>query len=170
MGDIDEDAADLVQNANARNNAQFMMSGMVCSEQIPFSDIDAAIALPAQMAIPALSSSDALLATEIANCTNYPMGAVDPSYSEPVSSDVPVLILHGEFDVRTALDNALTLADQLDNATLVVVPQAGHETMAGNNCASRVGREFLREPQQTLDTSCIEAREEQFSLPSDPLE
>jgi hypothetical protein len=42
--------------------------------------------------------------------------------------------------------------------------------MAQIGCAAKNGRSFLRDPQQTLDTSCIEEREEQFSLPGDPLE
>jgi hypothetical protein len=51
-----------------------------------------------------------------------------------------------------------------------VVPQAGHETITGNNCAAKVGRSFLSDPQQALDRNCIEEREEQSSLSGDPLE
>jgi pimeloyl-ACP methyl ester carboxylesterase len=110
-----------------------------------------------------------MLATEVGNCTNYSMGEPDVTYGEPVSSGVPVLILQGEYDTRTPPDNGRALAEQLDNATLVTVPQAGHETWAGDNCAARVGISFLRDPERPLDLSCMESRRHQFSLPDDPL-
>lgn len=166
----DQAAVDLFTRASARNNAHFLLSGIVCLEQLPFSDIQAALDRRDALAIPALGTTDAMLATEVGNCTDYPMGEPDPTYGEPVNSAVPILILQGEYDTRTPPDNGRALAEQLENATLVVVPQAGHETWAGDNCASRIGISFLRAPDQPLDFSCLQARQHRFSLPGDPLD
>jgi pimeloyl-ACP methyl ester carboxylesterase len=121
------------------------------------------------LAIPALRASEALLATEVGNCANYPMGEPDPSYREPVSSDLPILILQGEFDVRTPLKNGLALAEQLQNATLAVIPQIGHETWTGSNCVGQIATDFILNPDQVLDLSCLQARQERFVLPDEPL-
>jgi len=165
----DEAAADLVVQASAKNNAHFLLSGIVCLEQLPFSDVQAALTQRDALAIPALGGSDAMLATEVGNCTDYPMGEPDATYGEPVISDVPVLILQGEYDTRTPPENGRALVEQLDNATLVIVPQAGHETWAVDNCAARLGISFLGDPGLPLDLSCMESRRHRFSLPSEPL-
>lgn len=167
--EADEEEAAQTTEAVAKNNALFMLSGMVCSEQLSFEDINAAVNKRQRLDIPALAASDALLATEVGNCTNYPMGDPDPTYHEPVSTDIPILILQGEFDTRTPLQNGITLADQLDNATLVIVPQAGHETWGAGNCPAQIGIEFIRNPEQAPDTSCLQQRQERFSLPGESL-
>jgi pimeloyl-ACP methyl ester carboxylesterase len=158
-----------VTDAQQKNAALFMLSGIVCHEQLPFSDVDAALALNNSLSIPTLRASGALLATEVGNCENYPMGEPDPSYNQPVSSDAPILILQGEFDVRTPLANGLALAEQLENATLAVIPQMGHETWASSGCVGQIASSFIRNPDEAPDLSCLQARQERFVLPGEPL-
>lgn len=165
---VDKAEAEKATQALAKNNALFMLSGIVCHEQLPFSDVDAALAAGRSAAIPALRASDALLATELGNCTNYPMGQADASYHEPVSSDIPVLILQGEFDVRTPLANGRALAEQLANASLVIVPQTGHETWTSAGCVAQIGRSFIANPGQAPDLTCLQDRQERFSLLGEP--
>ena len=154
----------------ARNNAHFLLSGIVCLEQLPFADVQAALARRDALEIPALGNPDAVLATEVGNCTNYPMGETAPSYGEAINSDLPILILQGEYDTRTLPANGRALAEQFENATLVIVPQAGHETWGTGNCAAQIGVEFLRDPERTPDLSCLDVRRERFSLPGDSLD
>ncbi len=168
---VDKVGVNRIIEASARNNAHFLLSGMVCLEQLPFADAAAAIAARDALPIPALGVPDAVLATETGNCTNYPMGATDPRYGEPVSSNIPTLILQGEFDTRTPPAHGRALAEQLANATLVFIPQAGHETWGAGNCAAKIGIEFIRNPEQTPDLSCLRiTRRHRFSLPGEALE
>jgi pimeloyl-ACP methyl ester carboxylesterase len=164
---VDKVGVNRIIEASARNNAHFLLSGMVCLEQLPFADAAAAIAARDALPIPALGVPDAVLATETGNCTNYPMGATDPRYSEPVSSNIPILILQGEYDTRTPPVHGRALAEQLANATLVFIPQAGHETWGAGNCAARIGIEFIRDPQAAPDLTCLESRRHRFSLPDE---
>jgi pimeloyl-ACP methyl ester carboxylesterase len=166
---VDAKAVALVADAQAKNNALFMLSGIVCHEQLDVASVSGAPDAGGDLAIPALRASGALLATEVGNCTNYPMGEADPSYHDPVSSDIPTLILQGEFDVRTPPINGRILAEQLANATLVMVPQAGHETWTGAGCVAEIGRRFFMHPDQPPDLSCLEARRERFSMPGELL-
>ncbi len=167
---VDKAAANRIVEAGARNNAHFLLSGIACLEQLAFSDAGAAIAARDALPIPALGMPDSLLATEVGNCTDYPMGDSDGRYHEPVTSAIPTLILQGEYDTRTPPVHGRSLAEQLANATLVLVPQAGHETWGASNCAARIGIEFIRDPQQVPDLSCLETRRHRFSLPGDALE
>lgn len=166
---VDEVEIAKVTDAQAKNNALFMLSGIVCHEQLSFADINAALDNIQNLDIPALQGSEALLATEVGNCTNYPMGEPDPSSHEPVTSDVPILILQGEFDVRTPLQNGRTLSEQLKSSTLVIIPGAGHETWTGSGCVSRIGTSFFLDPQQIPDLTCLDTRRIRFSLPGEPL-
>ena len=87
-----------------------------------------------------------------------------------VTGKIPILILQGEFDVRTPLVNSLTLNDQLDNATLVIVPQTGHETWtAAISCVGEISISFFQDPDQGPDLSCLDQRQERFVLPGEPL-
>lgn len=165
----DKAAVQKVTDAQQKNAALFMLAGIVCHEQLPFSDVDAALARNSSLPIPALAASGALLATEVGNCENYPMGEPDPSYNQPVSSDLPVLILQGEFDVRTPLANGQALAQQLRNATLAVIPQMGHETWTGSGCVAQIASSFIRNSDQAPDLACLQARQERFVLPGEPL-
>jgi pimeloyl-ACP methyl ester carboxylesterase len=167
---VDQAAVNRVMEANARNNAHFLLSGIGCLEQLAFADARAAIAARDALPIPALGTPDAALATEVGNCADYPMGDGDTRYHEPVTSAVPTLILQGEYDTRTPPAHGRAVAEQLANATLAFIPQAGHETWGSGNCVARIGIEFIRDPQQAPDLSCLEIRRHRFSLPGDALE
>jgi pimeloyl-ACP methyl ester carboxylesterase len=167
---VDKAAVDRVIEASARNNAHFLLSGIACLEQLALSDVWAAIAARDALPIPALGVPDVALATEVGNCTDYPMGDGDPRYHEPVTSAVPTLILQGDYDTRTPPAHGRAVAEQLANATLVFIPQAGHETWGSGNCAAQIGIEFIRNPQEAPDLSCLETRRHRFSLPGEALE
>lgn len=98
------------------------------------------------------------------------MGETDPTYHKPVTSQIPTLILQGEFDTRTPLQNGRSLSEQLSNSTLAIIPQAGHETWtSATGCVGQISAAFIRDPEQTPDLSCLEQRQERFSLPDEPL-
>lgn len=168
--DVDEAEAQKRTEAIAKNDAHFLLNGMVCMEQLPFEDVQTALALKNDLTIPALATTDSGLATEVGNCTNYPMGEPDPTYHEPVNSDIPTLILQGEFDTRTPIGNGRSLSEQLSNDTLVIIPQVGHETWtSATSCVGQISIAFISNPEQAPDLSCLAQRQEHFSLPDEPL-
>lgn len=153
-----------------RNNAQFLLTGIVCHEEVPFSSLDNALAEYDNLDIPQIAGSQTQLAVEVGNCTNYPMPEPPEFYNAPVESDVPTLILQGEFDLRTPLANGQALAEELSNATLVIVPEQGHEVATiSNPCEVGVVIDFITDPATEPDTGCVAERAEVFSLPDDPL-
>jgi pimeloyl-ACP methyl ester carboxylesterase len=76
---------------------------------------------------------------------------------EPVTSDVPVLLLSGEFDPITPTTYAYQVARTLSNSTIVVLPGSGHALYGSNECADDVMESFLHSPGSALDLGCVEA-------------
>ena len=72
---------------------------------------------------------------------------------DPARSSIPTLVLGGSFDALTGEQWAGYVAGQLDNATLVEVPAAGHGALF-NPCPQQVFASFLANP-SAPDTSCI---------------
>ena len=59
-------------------------------------------------------------------CALWPRGEVKRDYAEPVRSDVPVLILTGEWDPVTPPSNGDAIAKGLKNSLHIVVPHGAH--------------------------------------------
>jgi pimeloyl-ACP methyl ester carboxylesterase len=55
------------------------------------------------------------------------VGDSGDGFRQPLVSDVPVLILAGDLDARTPLENGEELAATLSGARLVVVENAAHQ-------------------------------------------
>jgi pimeloyl-ACP methyl ester carboxylesterase len=111
-----------------------------------------------------------LIDSRLKACEVWPKGAVEPAYYEPVTSDVPVLILSGDLDPVTPPSWGENVLPHLRNAKHVVVPGTGHGTMS-TGCGGRLVRQFLdRGTAQDLDTTCTQAlrRPPFFVTPAGP--
>ncbi|MEM6581807.1 MAG: alpha/beta hydrolase, partial [Pseudomonadota bacterium] len=80
---------------------------------------------------------------------------------EAVLSDIPALILHGDYDVAIPLSYSEKAAENLSNSQLVVFPGFGHVVLGqdfnvdGTSCGQRILAQFLDDPMATVDTSCL---------------
>jgi pimeloyl-ACP methyl ester carboxylesterase len=59
-------------------------------------------------------------------CDIWPVEKFDPSFHDPVVSDIPTLIVHGTWDMSTPLDNARDVARTLTRGRLVEVVGGNH--------------------------------------------
>jgi pimeloyl-ACP methyl ester carboxylesterase len=64
-----------------------------------------------------------------------------PSTTSPVKSDVPVLMVSGEFDPATPPQFGRAAAESLPNSRQVVVPNIAHNY--DSDCIRRVTAEFI---------------------------
>jgi hypothetical protein len=90
-------------------------------------------------------------------CALWPRATVDSDYFKPVRSDVPVLILTGEWDPVTPPANGDFVARTFTNSVHVVVPHGAHGLggLEGMDCIDRLTTEFVeRGATKGLDTSC----------------
>ena len=91
-------------------------------------------------------------------CALWPRAKVEADYFKPVRSDVPVLILTGEWDPVTPPANGDFVARTMPNSVHVVVPHGAHGLggLDGLDCIERLTTEFVeRGDAKGLDTSCV---------------
>ena len=91
-------------------------------------------------------------------CELWPRAKVDSDYFKPVRSDVPVLILTGEWDPVTPPANGDYVARSFSNSLHIVVPHGAHGFggLEGLDCINRLTTEFVeRGTTKGLDTSCV---------------
>lgn len=101
-------------------------------------------------------------------CALWPRAKIESAYTKPISSDVPVLIVTGEWDPVTPPAYGDTLARTLKNSLHVVVPQGGHGLggLEGIDCVQRLTTTFIETGNTNgLDTACVKTiRRRPFAL------
>jgi pimeloyl-ACP methyl ester carboxylesterase len=141
-----------------------MYYSIQCSEEIPFAD-ETVPATPVADALPMLPvirdyfEVDSLLR---AVCAEWPVDAPNPIENQPVTSDVPTLIVDGEFDPITSPANAELIADGLSNSTVQIFPGGGH-SLLDQPCPISIFIAFLADPTVTPDLSCAAEMSADFS-------
>lgn len=99
-------------------------------------------------------------------CVDWPVNPDAPT--EPVTSDVPALVIAGSIDSNTPLENAELAAATLSSSTLVSFPSTGHfpAHQGGNPCALTILAAFVTDPTAEVDTSCVPAPSTVATLPA----
>mgnify|MGYP002713165809 CR=1 FL=1 len=88
------------------------------------------------------------------SCALWNVPQLDNYTDDPVTVDVPTLLMSGEFDPITPPTYAEMVAEYLPTATNLVFPATGHGSIF-TLCGTEIGVEFLTDPATALDTSCI---------------
>jgi pimeloyl-ACP methyl ester carboxylesterase len=93
-------------------------------------------------------------------CALWPRAKVESGYSDPVRSDVPVLIVTGEWDPVTPPANAETAARTLTDSLNIVVPHGAHglDGLENIECINQINTEFIeRGTAKGIDTTCVKS-------------
>jgi pimeloyl-ACP methyl ester carboxylesterase len=141
---------------------------LTCSEDLPFIREDE---VPA--AIQGTFLGDFRIRKQQAACAAWPVPAVGREFLDPVTSDVPTLLISGERDPVTPPSNAERAARTLKNSLHVVIPDGGHGyggIEGAFDCVSNLIVRFVETGTvKGLDTSCAErTKRPQFVLKRDP--
>lgn len=91
-------------------------------------------------------------------CNAWRPDVVDKKIFEPVRSNVPVLILSGEYDPVCPPVFAAISAHTLTRSTSVVVPSASHAAIHADECLQNIANSFLLSPLAKADISCVRQR------------
>ena len=78
-----------------------------------------------------------------------------PLANSPVASDIPTLLLSGDFDPITPPTYADLAAQTLSTSYSFVWPQVGHGVLRSDDCAVGIALEFIASPSTEPDGSCI---------------
>lgn len=88
-------------------------------------------------------------------CAAWDVEALGPDVDDPVQIDVPTLLLSGAFDPITPAENAETAAASLPTSFTYVFPTGAHGQLLGD-CADGIVQDFLNQPEQAPNASCIQ--------------
>ncbi len=98
-------------------------------------------------------------------CDIWDVGSAEDYVDAAVTSDIPTLVLVGEFDPATPPEWGQLTVDTLSNGYLVELPGDGHSLVAQNGCAIGLMDRFIENP-TAPDTSCVaEVEPLLFELP-----
>jgi pimeloyl-ACP methyl ester carboxylesterase len=88
-------------------------------------------------------------------CENWPVEEADPSVKKPLVSDIPTLVLEGEFDPVTPPEYGQLVAGYLSKAYFFEFPGIGHGVNGASECAQSITAAFLDDPTTVPDAACI---------------
>ncbi len=130
-----------------------MYLSITCAEDLPWIKLGEGEKLAANTFL-----GDYRLRHQREACELWPRATTSPDYFEPTRSDVPVLILSGEWDPVTPPSNGDLVARDLPNSLHIIVPHGAHGFggLEGIECISRLSTEFVRRGTvKGLDTGCV---------------
>ena len=128
-----------------------MHRAVTCTEDLPFTDVDAAAAAAADTYLGAMP-----IRALAAACDAWPRGRIDDDFHDPLVLDVPALILSGDADPVTPPAFGERLLAGLPNARHVVNAGQGH-MQAPLGCTPRIMARFLDAPDpDALILDCLD--------------
>jgi hypothetical protein len=103
-------------------------------------------------------------------CLGWPAPAGGTTLATRPPPDVPVLVLSGDFDLRTPTDDARALVREFPRGRLVVFPGIGHSVLTndGTGCAIGAVRDWLSNPAFRLRAGCPRKAAFLSALPAFP--
>jgi pimeloyl-ACP methyl ester carboxylesterase len=136
-----------------------------CYEEIPFNSLEAGQQL--LNGVPE-NIQTALLETftvQVHDCGLWDLPQASAFENEIVVSELPVLVMSGEYDPVTPPSWAKSTADALPNSFNFVMPGMGHGVIdIGNACPTDITLAFLDDPQTPPDASCIDDMATEFYI------
>lgn len=142
-------------------NGDFISLGMQfsvqCNEENSFADAaDVAAAVERYPELANLFATSVNLGPPALQiCDFWGAGTADSSENEPISSDIPTLVLAGEYDPITPPAWGEQVAANLENASYFEFPGTGHGVSLAGECAVELVQSFLADPEGEPDASCL---------------
>jgi pimeloyl-ACP methyl ester carboxylesterase len=147
----------LVQLTQLDEISSGMNYAVNCTEELAFDTADSIQAVLAKLnpKLVGFARRNGVDTSEIGLCAAYNKAKPNPIENQPVKSDIPTLLISGEYDPITPPDNGKATAATLSNGYFFEIPGAGHGVIPSNDCAFSIAQAFLKDPTTKPDSSCI---------------
>jgi pimeloyl-ACP methyl ester carboxylesterase len=89
-------------------------------------------------------------------CASWPSGQVDSREKAPVVSNIPTVVLAGQYDPITPPFWSKLTSDTLSNSFYYELPGLAHSVTRQNDCALEIALAFLDDPTAPPDAPCID--------------
>jgi pimeloyl-ACP methyl ester carboxylesterase len=136
-----------------------------CYEEMPFNSFEEALAATTAYPSPLAEILQASLEEEYEICALWDVGQAAPLETEAVHSDLPTLILAGEYDPVTPPYWGRLAGETLPNHYYFEAPRAGHDIMDTGDCPVEIIAAFITAPHTPPDGSCVAGMALEFELP-----
>jgi pimeloyl-ACP methyl ester carboxylesterase len=155
----DGNTAELVRLARTQipiYSGDGMATAVMCREELPFGD-------PTFLNDPSLGIKPVMQTLGYENfennlqiCDLWMAGAPNPIENQPVVSDIPTLLLAGDFDPITPPRYTRLAGETLSNSYYFELPRTGHGVLLSSLgfCAVLTARDFVSDPTQEPATTC----------------
>lgn len=130
-----------------------VIHSLLCHEEIPFESHERSLALAADL--PPLLREAWVTPFQFNLCESWQSGQADPIENSAITSDIPALVLAGEFDPVTPPAWSRLAAETLSNSFFYEFPGLAHGIMRADACGLEIGLQFLDDPLTEPDSSCI---------------
>ena len=141
-----------------------MYASVNCYEEVPFSN-ESKLAASMQ-AHPELGGSQGSAQGAFELCQGWGVAPAPASEDQAVKSDVPTLVLSGQFDPVTPPAWGKLAASTLSKGYFVEIPAAGHGSSLSEACPRRLALSFFDNPAAAPDASCTQELKLAFGLPN----
>jgi pimeloyl-ACP methyl ester carboxylesterase len=147
------DALGPVTGADINIGAYF---SVVCSEEVSFNSWDRAAAA-AQSLSPDLQE---IFAADVRQhfdiCAQWPVHPINPVETQPVTSDLPALVLSSDNDPATPPSYGVQTEQTLSHGFLITFPGIGHSILGnGGDCGLSTIFAFIDTPTTQPPTDCV---------------
>lgn len=103
----------------------------------------------------------------LAVCREWSIELLDFDIEQPVVSDIPTLLLSGDFDPITPPAFAASVGETLTHDFQVVFPKGTHGQAVTDPCANAIITSFLDDPEREPDSTCAATPPSAYTVPSD---
>ncbi len=133
-----------------------MQLAVQCQEEVPFSSREGVAEAISDTEMDYLFASSPTMGTTIFDlCDEWEAGDPPAAANEPVESDIPALVLAGEYDPITPPAWGEAVDASLANSHYFAFPHTGHGVVSSHECAENMLSEFLEDPGSQPDSACI---------------
>jgi pimeloyl-ACP methyl ester carboxylesterase len=143
-----------------------MFYSIQCAEEVPFSTEQDAHRLN-DTVNPRLIQAIDFSKIFYPLCSTWNTNQPTAIENETVISDIPTLILSGEFDPVTPPAWGKLAAETLSNSQFLEFPDFGHGILGSGpdtgNCSKQIVNAFISNPDETADASCIDSLDRTFN-------
>lgn len=128
---------------------------VLCESEYPFTSYDEAVILAQTLPSAYQDGALAQVRFDLDICAGWNIPAAPPTENESIQSDIPALLILGTYDPFTPLAMAVQMASQLSNSVIATVPEVAHGAATASSCTLSIVDNFVLNPSQSSDTSCL---------------
>ncbi len=140
---------DFIKTQAGYTEGQFFTT--LCNEEFPFEDVNAVKDDPNDPIATAVAHDTRRF---FAVCKSFNPGKPDPVENQPLTSDIPTLMLSSDIDAGCPAELSDAAVKRLSHGKNYFFPNRMH-TQQGSDCARKMAAQFIETADPNVDSTCI---------------